>query len=780
MAPNFRYRYVDFGTAFVSDPRNREAAAGSASPETLYANELATDVGGTCWGPNEPLPILDHHFSREGQFPSSSAAVLHKAVLICDRFASAEGVVWLVTHKEPDFDAWCSMYLARSIIEHPEIATGFARYGLNPDGWLEADGRGKIDWFQPQLSGVNNEHRWAIQLASYASLLNARRRIATSRQRDLRSMLYAALQRGRDYLSESSGATEFFDEVRSVLMRQELNPAFDSVLEDSNLFSPERDLLDREAPKYLRDVERARQAIVYLPESEAPTPDFFAAKDAASVEVDAEELSLAATFRIPTDGIYLRDPECALFQPWARVDLENSSHRLGFEFTAIAVSHGRPDDRLNQTNYGFAIDPERAGGRHLYTVWSRLQMLEVEALRQRGEAIAQSTHGHRPALNDLLADAWGGGQKQYGTAVSTPQRGTWIGTAGERSDLRDDAVVEAVRTELENCIYRAASLVTGPEVIVQDMTASTDRSDAALRQFALNDALQIPPPAQGYLRLAQVGLRSDVPLEEARIAAQVGDVLWQVLYPESPGAIPPDFAQRHLLVTAETAGVWGDRGIAFAWKRSLDTEEPVMASAFSAIVSLLRDTDRLARSGPLDPADLKSAQSAVELGEELTLRAAEVRHTLSLPGNELLRRFYDAIGVEAMLTAARDVLQNASEILRQRSQEQQTKDDAKRRDEVARLRSRLEWLEVFVVGLIAIAICNVVAANFDLGHTVQNALLLLGGPSVIAIAALLLTPWKRKKPAPGSAVGSSSWVLIGLILTCAAAWLAGLIQLWSK
>ncbi len=87
-----------------------------------------TDVGGTCWGANEPLPIIDHHFLRESQFPSASAAVLHKASQIRQRFGDQD-LVWLVTHKEPDFDAFCSMYLARWIIEDPNAAVDWRQAG---------------------------------------------------------------------------------------------------------------------------------------------------------------------------------------------------------------------------------------------------------------------------------------------------------------------------------------------------------------------------------------------------------------------------------------------------------------------------------------------------------------------------------------------------------------------------------------------------------------------------------------------------------------------------
>src|SRR3954471_6443906 len=104
MTPVFRYRYVDFGTSFTGDPRERGFEDAADAPGTLFANSMALDVGGTCWSVNEPLPIIDHHFHGESQFPSASAAVLHKASQIRERFANRD-LVWLVTHKEPDFDA---------------------------------------------------------------------------------------------------------------------------------------------------------------------------------------------------------------------------------------------------------------------------------------------------------------------------------------------------------------------------------------------------------------------------------------------------------------------------------------------------------------------------------------------------------------------------------------------------------------------------------------------------------------------------------------------------
>src|SRR5271165_5460065 len=364
MPPTFRYRYVDIGTVFTGDSRRRAPEADTDSPSILFANELACDVGGTCWGANEPLPILNHHFAHSTQFPSACAAVLHKSGLIRSRFAELDGIIWLVTHNEPDFDAFGSMYLARRIIENDMPEAGWKSYGLHLEGWLDSPTAGKIDWSNPDLGKIPSEHRWQILLAGYASLLETREQIPCPIQRQLRSVLYAALKRGREYLNVTSGATEFFDQVRSILKENQLNPVLDSVLEGSASFAPELAMLDREGGAYNRDLQRSRKALVYLPEAEAPSPDFFEhakrGTQQPSPDMSAENLLLADSFRIATDGIYLRDPECTLFQEWARVDRNSSSLRAGFEFTAIAYPNRIPEGGANSTEYIFSIDPERA------------------------------------------------------------------------------------------------------------------------------------------------------------------------------------------------------------------------------------------------------------------------------------------------------------------------------------------------------------------------------------------------------------------------------------
>ena len=61
----FRYRFVPYGTRFVAAKGERHAPRAHHAERELFENELAADVGGSCWGHDgETLPVLDHHFYR--------------------------------------------------------------------------------------------------------------------------------------------------------------------------------------------------------------------------------------------------------------------------------------------------------------------------------------------------------------------------------------------------------------------------------------------------------------------------------------------------------------------------------------------------------------------------------------------------------------------------------------------------------------------------------------------------------------------------------------------
>ncbi len=812
MAFTFRYRYVDFGTVFTGAPGIRGAEDGKNSPGTLYANELVTDVGGTCWDRNEPLSIIDHHFSRDGQFPSSSAAVLHKARLIRDKFAGQQNeVVWLVTHKQPDFDAFCSLYLARWIIEAPDAAIDWEPWGLHSDGWLDTAGSRKIDWFDPDINQVPPAQRWALLLAGYASIVDNCRHLSCPREQALHSVLYAALKRGRDYLNQTSGAREFFDQVKTSLQEQQLNPIFDSVLENSAPFAPELAMLDHEAEAYDRDIRRSRKSIVYLPESEAPFPNFFkSVKDVAlpreknhpvkPTETSAEHLLLADTFRIPTDGIYLRDPECSLFQEWARLDLENSSLGRGFEFTAIAYSRGRPAGTLNQNSnsYLFSIDPERANGRHLYTVWSRLQTKEVEALRDRKQGNTleadRSPRGFEKRVGEsLFTDPWFDGQTCFGTMVATPNRGTMIGRPGVRNDLRDDPVVEAVRTDIEDSIYSTESPVSGPQVMLTDFSGAKDTADGPPQHFDLDAPQLIPVPRERHFRFGVVALRADVPITPGNssrrgLAEQISETLWQVLYPDLPFEKPADFSERHLVVTADYVGVWGQRGIVLAHKRALASDEGhqirqqgevALRDDFAGLVALTRDIDQWIAEGEPEPttspdetpmAGRKSSSNLlanrVARGEQLARRAAQVQSNLALPDRDLLRRFSDAIGIEQLLGTLRDLNRAAEEGQRREKLDQQSAGTEENIRIGSAVQRRLEWLEVFLVGFCATGMMALFTGRFPgPDHAWGTPFVLLGGLFSLLFAAWIVKPWEPASGGKPDRQNQLIWILILVLLS---------------
>ena len=115
--PQFHYRQVGFGTRFelASGFRNNDEY-----PASLFENELVADVGGLCLGWKEcARPILDHHFLREddAQYPAPpqpSSTRPTGLTLISRNFRLPLGgtkKIWLVTHENPDFDAYCSLFL---------------------------------------------------------------------------------------------------------------------------------------------------------------------------------------------------------------------------------------------------------------------------------------------------------------------------------------------------------------------------------------------------------------------------------------------------------------------------------------------------------------------------------------------------------------------------------------------------------------------------------------------------------------------------------------------
>jgi hypothetical protein len=139
MSKSFSYSYKPFGTKL-------------SGAEALKNGELATDVGGRCLAyDGEQSLVIDHHFHRPNNFPSASAAVLHLAPIIFHRLQNCEKVE-LITHQKPDFDALCSLYLVRRILEGGIPSDGWSVFGLCEAAWSVPNSSSwKIDWFFPRL-----------------------------------------------------------------------------------------------------------------------------------------------------------------------------------------------------------------------------------------------------------------------------------------------------------------------------------------------------------------------------------------------------------------------------------------------------------------------------------------------------------------------------------------------------------------------------------------------------------------------------------------------------
>ncbi len=329
-------------------------------------------------------------------------------------------------------------------------------------------------------------------LAAMAACVDNCRPLSCPRNRTLNAVLHASLYRGRDYGSETSGALEFFVEVQQALDRG-LNPFVDSVFETSVVFAPELAFLNRENEAYGRDLQRGRRTIVQLQEATAEFEAWFPQLMKTVLvnpdnTVNQAHLQPPHMRRMQTDGIYIRDPECMLFKEWARADRENSSMGEGFVFTAIAYSRGRPGLLGNETDYWFTLDPERAGRRHLYNVWARLQAAEVKRFLDLAKNVETfklkkeflETHIHpRPGFEErggsfkaYFKDPWFDGHNYRCTIVATPGEGSCLGPSGRRGDLSDDPVAQLVEQELEYAIFSSS-------LSVQDLAAQ-EKEGAAL------------------------------------------------------------------------------------------------------------------------------------------------------------------------------------------------------------------------------------------------------------------------------------------------------------
>ena len=674
----FKYVFENFGTSFIEE-------------KALKKNEIAADVGGEClFYEKKTGLIIDHHFSRDHNFPSASAAVLHLAPQIWSRLSGQQEII-LKTHKNPDFDALCSLFLIRRILEGSVPYTGWEECGLHPKCWRPIVLRGKdgkprrtkegkrmprqIDWFSPALTFLPPNRRSAVLFAAYASMVDQCKPLHCDRASALHSILYAGAQRGRDW--ETDGAYAFFCAAEERI-NQGMNPLYDAIFDETSEYAPELAMLRREEEHYRRDIARARRTIVNLPVAPAPFDQWFSQHlkklplfGSSSGDAPAPEHLCEKHKHRQENGVFLRDPECLLFKEWARADQENSPNGQGFLFTAIAYSAGCPDSKGNKSRYFFSLDPERANGAHLYPVWARLQARECKlAKKEHSNVPRKARHNFEARLagSPCGKDPWFDGNNYQATIIDTPNFGTRL-DAGVRSDLTNDKAAEIVRQELEWNIFinEDACRDKGRVVCIRDFPTSKDPNNAKSGQsdgrdglptskhspisepseddpcpinLAIDELIYNQKPPQ-TLRLATVGLISGISTNDRHVAESIGKSIWPALADAGVTTVPDDFVSRHLWFDAASVVVWNRHGIAIA----SNSAEPAKAleKSLKQLATIVSSAETIAICS--------DHKGALTDGRKLLASIIQLQLQASAPHNTALRRLMDATRIDSVVTS---------------------------------------------------------------------------------------------------------------------------------
>ena len=663
---SFKYRLVGFGTRFnpVSGFRNNRE-----SPGSLFENELVADVGGTCLGlPDCTRPILDHHFHREdkAQYPSAAAAVLHQARWITAYFQSLQdrlgenGEVWLVTHAGPDFDAYCSLFLARALLSGEIPTAGWEELKVHPEGWMEfPESKAKIDWYEPRVANLREdqkEHRWPILLAAYASAVDNCKPIRCSRASALHSVLYAAQARQRPL---EDGAMRFFLAARNAIRGpRQLNPLTDSLFDKDSEFASELELLALEAERYQRDVRRGRKAVVNLPchndfkawfeESACKTPLLNADGKLRQEHLDFGRQSSrqADGTCLPdsrqADGIYLRDPESILFKEWARADTQNSPSHDGFLFTSVVYSSGAN----GKPRFVFSLDPERAAGAHLYPVWARLQAAEMSEKNKPGEPQGKDRKGFEG--RQCGDDPWFDGNNYKCTIVESPNSGSLLAKGGDAGAL--DKPVKLVRQQLEyDCFESRIAKVWDHQFNGDDPKPAKDDPQSPWKEVRIEEA-EKECPVNNAFRFTQIPLQKATDLSNAQLKAQIGHNLWLLLEDQNVVTVPDDFQQRHLLGGNNLVLVWDRRGIAVAYKQQAAGKVKDIYDWMRMWAWVTTRFEKLLK----DRRDGRPAAEQIQSGKELLTEVLLLKHQSSLPEGKALRRLFESTRMDDLVSALQE------------------------------------------------------------------------------------------------------------------------------
>lgn len=557
----FRVREVGFGTKFSKGSGKRPDGEVQSDPDVLYDNEIAFDVGGKCYGIVEgdpadggPAPcrdlVFDHHFVPRsgGGFPSAAAAILHSTAIIQERLG-AEELVWLVTHRSPDFDAACAGFLVRALLEGTIAAEGWEEWGVHPAEriwptaestpptppaapypWLDREGPRPTHTQLPSDDATQQFlERWgryapALYLAEYACRQDHGLAPFGHRTCALHAILYAAQQVRRRNLGDL--AVDFFRDASRAIQERRVHPVYDPLFLAEGKYAPELALLREEEARYHRDLQKARRKLVHVPKTNRPFEDWYTRGVARSPLIQGisgavrpapghlSESEKDQTF-VVVDGLFIRDPEAILFKEWAREDVEHSRLGQGFLFLVVAYSGQKPG-RNNDQRYFISLHPEKCAGLHLYPVWARLTGEEFQHWwREQPPAVQQAyakfvesgdttpeplfPQRHQYAGRRLWSnDPWYDGANYRCTILDTPNAGTAL-RPSQDPGLRGDEVAEITLQVLTQAIF--SPICTGGTepaesrrgcLLVEDFATSPTEAGGASEKGSSRDAVCFP------------------------------------------------------------------------------------------------------------------------------------------------------------------------------------------------------------------------------------------------------------------------------------------------
>src|SRR5205085_10587109 len=117
-----------------------------------------------------------------------------------------------------------------------------------------------------------------------------------------------------------------------------------------------------------------------------------------------------------------------------------------------------------------------------------------------------------------------------------------------------------------------------------------------------------------------------------------------------------------------------------------------------------------------------------------------LEHSLVLPENRLLGRFFEAIGLHELLKTLREVNFAAADNVRNEMIDAQTGELTRHTATVADVQTKVEWLEVFFVGFYATELSRIITELLGLTNHVALIVIVLVGFSFTLAASLTLTP----------------------------------------